>query len=181
MNAERWQRCFIALSPDSPTRERLAALPVPQAARRVPSAQLHLTVAFIGELSAAGADALAGALSAVPVPHVPPTHIERVEHWPNPARPRLTVALLPMSDAFVALDGRVRSALLALGLPVDARAFRPHLTFARYRRASASVAVETAITPDPPTPVRFNSLVLYASTLTRQGARYQPLFTVPFT
>ncbi|CAG4907797.1 RNA 2',3'-cyclic phosphodiesterase [Paraburkholderia gardini] len=171
-----WQRCFIALAPSAATREALAAVPVASTARRVPYEQLHLTVTFIGALSAAHGEALARALTARAVP-LAPAAIERVEHWPNANRPRLTVATLAMSDEFVALDWRIRSLMLELGLSVDARAFRPHLTLARFGREAA--AIDDVHTVAPAIIARFESLVLYSSTLARHGARYSALASVP--
>lgn len=176
--AEGWQRCFIALSPDAATREALAAVPVPPDSRRVPDGQLHLTVTFIGALRADTADALAAALHASAA-RLAPAAFERIECWPGTAHPRLLVATLAMSDDFVALDWRVRSLMIELGLPVDARAFRPHITLARFARG-ATAATIPADARLPPF-ARFESLVLYSSTLARQGARYQALASVAVT
>ena len=141
----------------------------------MPYEQLHLTVTFIGALSAGHGEALARALTAHAVP-LAPAAIERIEHWPNANRPRLTVATLAMSDEFVALDWRVRSLMFEAGLPLDARAFRPHVTLARFARdaTTATLACDAHTLP----PLRFTSLVLYSSTLARQGARYDALASV---
>lgn len=174
-SAEGWQRCFIALAPDAATRDALAAVPVPSDARRVPHEQLHLTVTFIGALQADVAEALAAALHARAAP-LGLAAFERIECWPGVAHPRLLVATLAMSDDFVALDWRVRSLMIELGLPVDTRAFRPHITLARFARGTraATIPADTRLPPF----ARFESLVLYSSTLARQGARYQALATV---
>jgi 2'-5' RNA ligase len=121
-------------------------------------------------------EALADALTSQAVP-LTPTAITRIEHWPSANRPRLTVATLEMSDEFVALDWRVRSLMLELDLPVDARAFRPHITLARFGRDAA--AIDGAPSMPPPLIARFESLVLYSSTLARHGARYSALASVP--
>jgi RNA 2',3'-cyclic 3'-phosphodiesterase len=171
-----WQRCFIALEPDAATRDALAAMPVPAAARRVPHEQLHLTVTFIGALTHELGAALIDALAPQSIP-LAPALVTRVEHWPRASHPRLTVAMLAMSDEFVALDWRVRSLMISLGLPVDARALRPHVTLARFRRDAAAVGSA----PDVPDHLlaRFESLTLYSSTLARTGARYRALTSVP--
>ncbi|HEY1999682.1 RNA 2',3'-cyclic phosphodiesterase [Paraburkholderia sp.] len=171
---EGWQRCFIALAPDTATRDALAALPVALSARRVPYDQLHLTVAFIGSLTLAQGGALAAALAGRSVP-LTPTRVLSIEHWPGAARPRLTVATLAMSDEFATLDGAVRSLMVEQGLPVDARAFRPHITLARFGRDAA--AVDHARQPPENLLASFESLILYSSTLARHGARYQALAT----
>ncbi|MBN3755089.1 RNA 2',3'-cyclic phosphodiesterase [Paraburkholderia sp. Tr-20389] len=171
-----YQRCFIALVPDTATRAALSDIPVPPAARRVPYEQLHLTVTFIGALPLDRSAALIDAVTreSVPLKLAP---ITKIEHWPGASHPRLTVATLAMSDEFVALDWRVRSTMIALGLPVDARTFRPHVTLARYRRDAAAVGHAAEL------PValiaRFEALTLYSSTLARNGARYRSLASAP--
>ncbi|HEV3423726.1 MAG TPA: RNA 2',3'-cyclic phosphodiesterase [Paraburkholderia sp.] len=171
-----WQRCFIALAPDVATRDALAGMPVPASARRVPYEQLHLTVTFIGSLTVEQGGALAEALSGHSVP-LAPTQVTHIEHWPSAAHPRLTVATLALSDEFVKLDWSVRSLMIGLGLPVDARAFRPHITLARFGRDAG------AVEHSPRTPAnllaRFESLILYSSTLARHGARYRALASTP--
>jgi 2'-5' RNA ligase len=171
-----YQRCFIALVPDTATRDQLSAIPVPPTARRVPYEQLHLTVTFIGVLPHDKSAALIEALTSHSVP-LTPTPVEKIEHWPRASHPRLTVATLAMSDEFTALDWRVRSAMIALGLPVDARTFRPHVTLARYRHDAASVGPAAELHSE--LQAHFESLTLYSSTLARNGARYRSLASVP--
>jgi 2'-5' RNA ligase len=173
---EGWQRCFIALAPDAATRDALAAIAVSANARRVPYEQLHLTVTFIGALSVGQGGALAEALTAHRIP-LTPTPVTHIEHWPGAARPRLTVATLAMTDEFVKLDGHVRSLMIEQGLPVDARAFRPHITLARFAREAGAVDLATQTQTQAPVNLlaRFESLILYSSTLARHGARYQAL------
>ncbi|HKU00427.1 MAG TPA: RNA 2',3'-cyclic phosphodiesterase [Paraburkholderia sp.] len=173
---DQWRRCFVALAPDEPSRDALAALDVPPNARRVPYAQLHLTVAFIGAMSFGQGEALAQGLAAHPAP-IPPAPVTKIECWPGRAQPRLMVAVLAMSDAFTALDWRVRSLMGEVGLALDARAFRPHITLARFTRDARGAPPEGGAHALPP--LRFASLVLYSSTLARQGARYEALASVP--
>jgi RNA 2',3'-cyclic 3'-phosphodiesterase len=169
---EGWQRCFIALAPDTATRNALAAIPVSANTRRVPYEQLHLTVTFIGSLTIEQAGGLAEALTEHSAP-LTSTPVTRVEHWPGAMHPRLTVASLAMTDEFVRLDWGVRSLMIKLGLPVDARAFRPHITLARFGRKTG--AAEHPAQAPAGLLVHFESLVLYSSTLARHGARYRAL------
>jgi RNA 2',3'-cyclic 3'-phosphodiesterase len=171
-----WQRCFIALEPDGATRDALAAVPVAAAARRVPHDQLHLTVTFIGALTHELGAALIDALAPQTIP-LKPAPVTRIEHWPRASHPRLTVAMLAMSDEFVALDWRVRTLMIDLGLPVDARAFRPHVTLGRFRRDAPAAGHAPELKDS--LFARFESLTLYSSTLARTGARYRALASVP--
>lgn len=175
---DAWQRCFVALAPDDASRDALtsSAVSVPDNARRVPYGQLHLTVAFIGALPFDEADALAGRLRARALP-LSPAPVAQIECWPANARPRLMVAVLALTDEFVALDWHVRSSMIETGLPLDARAFRPHITLARFARDASAVTLSCDAAALPP--MRFTSLVLYSSTRAVQGARYQALASVP--
>ncbi|WP_322015325.1 RNA 2',3'-cyclic phosphodiesterase [Paraburkholderia sp. J12] len=175
----QWRRCFIALAPDAASRDALAALDVPLNARRVPYAQLHLTVAFIGAMSFGQGEALAQRLAEHARPLLAPfapAPVTKIECWPGRAQPRLMVAVLAMSEAFTALDWRVRSLMGEVGLPLDARAFRPHVTLARFARDAA--AGPATLDGEALPPLRFEALVLYSSTLARQGARYDALASV---
>ncbi|MBN3858294.1 RNA 2',3'-cyclic phosphodiesterase [Paraburkholderia sp. Ac-20340] len=177
--SDQWKRCFIALAPDAPTRDALAALDVPPNARRVPTAQLHLTVTFIGAMSFAQGEALAGRLAqqaASLASPFPAASVTQIECWPGRAQPRLMVAVLAMSDAFTALDWGVRSSMGEVGLPLDARAFRPHVTIARFTRDARGAP--PVMSGDSLPPLRFTSLVLYSSTLAKQGAKYEALASV---
>jgi len=172
---DSWKRCFIALAPDIASRDALAALAVPPNARRVPYEQLHLTVTFIGQLPRETGTLLASGLQDLGAA-IPPATVMKIECWPSRVRPRLMVAVLAMSEAFVELDRRVRSLMHDMALPLDARAFRPHVTLARFARdaESATLASDTPALA----PLNFASLVLYSSTLARQGARYDALASV---
>lgn len=175
--SDAWQRCFVALAPDDASRDALTSstVSVPDNARRVPYAQLHLTVAFIGALPFSQGDALARRLRERPLTLAPAT-VSRIECWPGTAHPRLMVAVFGMTDEFVALDWHVRSSMIATGLPVDARAFRPHITLARFARDASALALSSDVGALPP--MRFTSLVLYSSTRAVQGARYQALASI---
>ncbi|TKC91227.1 RNA 2',3'-cyclic phosphodiesterase [Trinickia terrae] len=150
----------------------LSALPSPPIARRVPVDQLHLTVAFLGTISACKGGLLGYELPSL-AEALPAFRPERIEHWPGPAHPRLTVAVLAKSEALFALAARLKAVLEKLELPMDDRAFRPHITLARFPR-DASALCELPV-PVAGLTVRFDTLALYSSTLARHGARYSQL------
>ena len=184
-----WHRCFIALVPDSATRDALAALPVGAAARRVAVDQLHMTVAFLGSVAPKKGALLAARLASVVTP-LPPQRAQRTEYWPSAAHPRLVVVPFDGNYGLGELEARVRELVGGLGLPVDEhRPFRPHITLARFarsarpaREASVGRASPRAELPPDETPLdvvpRFNRLTLYSSTLARHGARYRALASV---
>ncbi len=160
-----WNRCFIALSPDAPTRERLADLPIARPARRVAVDDLHLTLAFLGPIRADQGQALVDALDALAAP-LPELDFGGLALWPSPARPQVQVALYDHPEPLRAMLADVQVLLRRLQLPVEARKFRPHITLARLRRdagpcdAQSLQMVETW--QDGP-PAGFEAIGLYSS------------------
>lgn len=125
-------RLFLALWPAAATRRALCAerdgWTWPGDARPVSDADLHLTLHFLGPVPAARLPALVPAL-AVAAPRFtlrPRGHAQWGTH----------VAVLEPQEppaALVLLHERLAQALRAQGLPVQARAWRPHVTLARTR------------------------------------------------
>lgn len=148
--APSWRRAFIALWPDAASRHALASSR-PSAApgvRPVHPADLHLTVAFLGDLDAATAGALTAHLTGV-APPVLALDALHVESWPDARRPRVHVLRYAESGPLMQLHDSVSAALRAVGLPVESRPYRPHVTLARLARAAILNAA------DPPATSRF--------------------------
>ncbi|MFO1252492.1 MAG: RNA 2',3'-cyclic phosphodiesterase [Inhella sp.] len=123
-------RLFIALWPETAMAQALHnwadGLNWPAGARRHPAAHLHLTLHFLGATAPERVAEIAAAL---------PTCIEpielrwgRLQDWGQGLQ-----VLRPLDPpaALFDLQQRLGQRLQALGLPVDARRYRPHLTLAR--------------------------------------------------
>jgi RNA 2',3'-cyclic 3'-phosphodiesterase len=124
-------RLFFAVFPDSDARRRLAAaaqaLVLDTESRRVPSENYHLTLAFIGEVSASLA-----ALEAVGAAQRTPAFTVRFdgyEYWPTPAVvvARASSCPAPLED----LRRGLCADLAQCGVRLDDRPFQPHVTIAR--------------------------------------------------
>ncbi len=135
-------RLFLALWPGPRTRAALAACRDgwhwPPGARPVATDRLHLTLHFIGAVPRPRLPALVEGLQ-LPCPRFA-LEFGHAELWP-----RGTAVLRPLDEppALPELHARLGAALRRLELPVEARAFRPHVTLAR-RAAGAR--------PGPPPP-----------------------------
>ncbi|MBE7420029.1 MAG: 2'-5' RNA ligase family protein [Ideonella sp.] len=123
-------RLFVALWPGPALRAALAArrdaIAWPAGAAPVPDAQLHLTLHFIGHVDATRLPQLVAGLW-LPPPRLRLQLGEPV-HWPH------GLVVLPVAeppDALLALHASLATALVGLGLTVERRAFRPHVTLAR--------------------------------------------------
>ena len=98
----------------------------------------HITTKFIGEWPEARLAELQRALAAVCEPAAVepvPITIRGIGWFPDSGRPRVFWAGVEAGEALGALARRTEQAVVALGAPVETRAFAPHLTLARIRTA----------------------------------------------
>jgi len=123
-------RLFTALWPDATARARLVALRDawrwPPGARPVADANLHATLQFIGSFRRDRVEALRHVLDRVAIE---PLQLELIgtDLW----RGGIAVALFAAEPRLLALQGRLGAALAGLGVSIDPRPYRPHVTLAR--------------------------------------------------
>ena len=118
-------------------RPALESLSQVSAVRSSPPDGIHLTLHFLGSVDPSRLDELAG--HAAPVAAlVPPFEVEvrGVGAFPARRRPQVFYAGFeqPQGTPLHTLHGRMGSVIAALGLPVESRPFKPHLTLGRSRR-----------------------------------------------
>ncbi|PSJ42409.1 RNA 2',3'-cyclic phosphodiesterase [Zobellella endophytica] len=137
--------------------------------RRIPPEQLHLTLRFLGETTAAHQQALQRHLNRLALPAFALT-LDRLGYFPRagvvwigPSRP---------PEALMGLADELELGCHALGTAPSHRAFRPHVTLFRHCNGTTL----PAISPLTYVPER---LALYRSTLTEQGPRYDCLQAWP--
>lgn len=123
-------RLFLALWPNAAVRAQLTewrdGWRWPSNATPVRAERLHMTLHFIGDVPEQDVDAVAAQLATTAEPFT--LDYGNAVLWPH------GIAVLePFStpDALVGLHAALRERLVALGLPVDARNFKPHVTLAR--------------------------------------------------
>jgi 2'-5' RNA ligase len=149
-------------------------------ARRVPAEQIHLTLAFLGEVDEAALERLTGELARIRVPEFR-LGFSVTGCFPDRRRPRvLWVGLVP-HPRLMQLAAGVRQAVLACGIPQEERPFSPHITLARLKQApSRECDAFLGRHPGqdlPPFPVR--GFTLFQSRLTPQGALHLPVRNFP--
>lgn len=160
---------------------RRANLPV----RWVDVAGAHLTLKFIGEVERERVPALATALRAVAARHRPlALHTDAPGAFPDLRRARvLWLGVAGALDALAALQRDVDGALAGLGIPREAKPFRPHLTLGRAREGAspppADLAAAFAGVRRVAAPLPADELRLMRSELGPGGARYTTLLAVP--
>ncbi|MDF1480563.1 RNA 2',3'-cyclic phosphodiesterase [Extensimonas sp. H3M7-6] len=123
-------RLFLALWPTpgwaAALAQRFGLAPEAAHGRMVPPQQIHLTLHFLGAVPRQRLPALVEGLR---VPFAPfDLALRRCERWPRGMLVALPDELPP---ALKALHAALSAALQCQGLPVEQRAFRPHITLAR--------------------------------------------------
>jgi RNA 2',3'-cyclic 3'-phosphodiesterase len=175
-------RAFAALALPEPVRFDLAlvqqGLPVP---RPVPVENMHLTLAFLGEVPSsvlADVDAALGAVRAEPFPLT----IAGLDLFGG-AKARMVYAGVAASPALVHLQAKVETAARSAGVSLPARRFMPHVTLARLperleNRERLERAIAMRMGYAGPT-FEVEAFHLYRSHLGRGGSVYEELATYP--
>ena len=132
MSCVKSRRLFAALWPADPVRFALSAtlqaLQLPVGARRVPQTEWHITVAFLGIVPEPLRATIEGLLTEFPV-QPEPVVLDSLEWW---SESRVGVwAASHVPPALAAAQADLCWKLSDLGLRVDSRTWRPHLTLAR--------------------------------------------------
>lgn len=165
------RRLFFALWPDDASRRALAS-----AADRLapicggwplPAANMHITLAFLGNVDSARLEALGGLTRAWPR-FADAWTLDRLGHFPQP---RIIWAGSQMPhDALLTLDAELWQALSRHGFTAPQREFTPHVSLVRQaERAAPQSWLPTSIR------WRFDRLALVESQLGNGGSRYRTL------
>ena len=169
-------RVFFAVWPDAPAREALDVLARDCAAtsggRAAAASNLHLTLAFVGDVAASRVSALhaIGLAASMAAPPFTLT-LDRVGAFRNAGIAWAGASTLPpeLAEVVRAMYGELSSA----GFPTERRAFQPHVTLARRCRKPASADLAAPIA------WRVESVVLNVSEPLRGGVRYRALAQWP--
>lgn len=130
-------RIFTAIDLPAPLKDQLSALSTAiDGVRWTPSANLHLTLRFIGDVPRDVADEIQAALTEVQSPPFS-LQLSGVGTFPgNPRKPpRIIWAGLSNPPALQSLHEKIESVIRGLGLTPDNRPFTPHITLGRVKSA----------------------------------------------
>jgi 2'-5' RNA ligase len=168
-------RCFVALLPAAGSRSALDALlrstsrshPL---AHAVHPADLHLTLAFIGELPEQRALALAAALAQRSAPPAPPWQLDQLGAF---ARARVLWAGGPPHAGLESLAAAVRAWLDDERVSYDRKRFVPHVTL--LRKLAPAEAEHASAVIEPPIAWPLGTPVLLAARASPEAPRYAPV------
>lgn len=164
-------RLFFALWPDEASRRALAAkartLAPECGGHPLPAENMHVTLAFLGNVGEARRDALIALTQSWPA--VTGTwRLDQLGHFP---KPRIVWAgsRMPSPD-LIALNTRLWQALADHGFTPPSREFTPHVSLLRQAERPASQASLT-----PPIVWHYDHLALVESRPEAGGSRYHTL------
>jgi RNA 2',3'-cyclic 3'-phosphodiesterase len=173
-------RCFLAFEIPADIKEYLAeasrsmAKKMPGVRWVKPDGQ-HITIHFFGEIAEARVEEIKGALKACGPYERVTASLKAVDAFPDKRRPRVVVATLDEGvDIILSIYHDIVNRLTALGYEKEKRGYSPHITFGRMK-IPAPILERDIVHLECP---RFaiDRIVLFKSTLGREGATYEPLF-----
>lgn len=174
-------RLFIAIELPENIKKEFARMrgDIP-GARWVAAEQIHLTLAFLGEVEEATGERLTAELSRI---HSQAFKLRFAGTgcFPDRRRPRVLWVGLEPEPLLTKLVNQVRSAVLACGIPQEERPFSPHITLARLKAAPSHACdsfLDPRHTPKLP-PVAVGQFTLFQSRLNPHGAEHIPLTHIP--
>jgi RNA 2',3'-cyclic 3'-phosphodiesterase len=184
-------RLFVALplgnewlEPLARFQARLACLPGGGTVRWTRPDQVHLTLRFLGAVSASEVPDLSARIkSACHGFQAFDLELDRLGAFPGSRRPRvLWLGLRGAVDRLIELHDSVDRALTDVGEPREFKPFRPHLTIGRVQASPRDGQAVGGIVEAAPTPGsgrwHVEEVVLMRSDLLAGGARYTRLLTV---
>jgi 2'-5' RNA ligase len=166
-------RLFVAIRPPAAVRAiLLGAMGGISGARWQSDDQLHLTLRFIGEVDRHRAGDIHAALGAI---HQAPFEIalSGIGAFERRGQAESVWAGVAPHEPLKSLHKKVDAALARVGVPPDERAYLPHITLARLKRASGHVGNLLEQSGGLSSPLfTVADFALFESTLTPDGAVY---------
>lgn len=174
-------RLFLAIELPAVCKEGLAKIRSDIAgARWVPLEQLHLTLAFLGEVDADAAVRLGEALAKVEAKEFT-LAFTGAGCFPNRHQPRVLWAGLSKELRLTSLAAAINAVVRGCSIPMEERPFSPHITLARLklpclREVTEFLASNSSIEIAP---FVVREFTLFQSRLRQHGAVHLPLRSFP--
>lgn len=174
-------RLFIAIDLPVGHKRKLGKLcsEIP-GARLVPAEQIHLTLAFLGDVDADAAGLLTGELAKIEIGAFK-LSFDGVGCFPNRHHPRVLWVGLRQNPHLTRLAASIFAVVRGCGIPLEERPFYPHITLARLNltcshEVSLFLNHHSKIAVAPFTVREFT---LLQSQLSQYGAEHLPLRNFP--
>jgi 2'-5' RNA ligase len=198
-------RAFIAIEMPPPALRRVAAIQrhlahhlrsqqLDRCVRWTPTANLHLTLRFLGEIDQSQCDTLLTMLPPLAAQHPAlALYSEGLGCFPNAVRPSVIwCGVQGDLRTLTQLQAGVEKTVCSVGIAPDAKRFKPHLTIGRMQRSAtinqlravgAIVMQSAAIRNPAPTDdlAEIGELIFFQSELTPSGPIYTRLGVFPLS
>jgi 2'-5' RNA ligase len=130
-------RLFVAIDIPADIRERFANFlselrAIAPKVKWVRPENLHVTLKFLGHTEPGKLAAIKASLANVRSPHAVTLDFRDLGFFPNEKRPRVFWTGMQSSSNLATLASDADRAVHELGFPLENRAFKPHLTLARF-------------------------------------------------
>jgi RNA 2',3'-cyclic 3'-phosphodiesterase len=173
-------RVFLALELPGPIREYLSTVAKLMSQRVsgvkwVKTDALHVTLKFLGQMEERKVQGIGEALEGINEQHtVIPVQLKEISAFPDLMRPKVVVVTFQEGvDNMKAIFHDIESRLLTVGIEREKREFASHITIGRVKEAAP--LLKKNVIPLEEKRFLLGSLVLYQSTLAREGALYTRL------
>ncbi len=173
-------RAFLALELPGDIKEYLSTLAGTMSQRIsgvkwVKAEGLHVTLKFFGEIEESRAQEIGEALQSINKQYAAMSvRLKEISAFPNLMRPRVIVVTFQEGvDNVKAIFHDIESRLIAIGFDKEKRGFTPHVTLGRAKNSLP--LLKRDIIPLEEKSFLLYNLVLYKSTLTKEGALYTPI------
>ncbi|MGH9702102.1 MAG: RNA 2',3'-cyclic phosphodiesterase [Candidatus Acidiferrales bacterium] len=181
-------RIFVAIDVPQDVRLALGDLiakleKTSRGARWVRPEGMHITLKFIGEAADDSVEKVKASLAGIHSPSPVQLNFRGTGFFPNDRHPRIFWAGMEASPNLAAIASEMERRLVPLGIAAESRAFRPHLTLARFKSEDGLAQLRSNL--DRVGQLEFGSsreseFHLYRSVLKRDGAEYTRLATFEF-
>ncbi|MBU3020756.1 RNA 2',3'-cyclic phosphodiesterase [Aestuariibacter sp. A3R04] len=158
LSLERWRENAL---PDIPSKSKRG---IASGAYAIPAANFHITLAFLGNITPRQHNALIPALDAISAPPFALT-LDSTGYWHGPKI--IFAAPSSPNQAIAQLAGEVKKAARRATIPIDNKAYQPHVTLVR--KASSFTPPPLFM---PSITVKANAFHLFESRSTPSGVQY---------
>jgi 2'-5' RNA ligase len=151
-------------------------------ARWTQPAGIHLTLKFLGEISDAKVKEVSQSLKNLGPFEAFAIGLKGFGFFPDVRRPRVFWVGVEAPASLSRLAERIEEAMRKIGFAREERAFRPHLTLARFRVPQPQPALQALITPQGEQELgnfEVSEFFLFESKLSPQGAEYRKVERFP--
>ncbi len=146
--------------------------------RWVKKGGLHITLRFLGDIEKDKAEQIREAVSVIRTAYSPfPASIEGIDAFPSRRRARVVVVTMKEGVSGIKnIFSDVERGLSTLNIEPEEREYTPHITLGRAKMPAP--LLEKDIMPLEEKRFTVDGVVLFQSTLTKEGAVYTPVWDI---